>query len=247
MKRIAFIMSIAAAIFISCGPNTEKKADDQSKEEAAETIKDTNETKTIKMEMKADNMELTTIEQPEFDIITTHGTMRVRLYDKTPQHRDNFVKLVSDKYYDGIRFHRVIEGFMIQTGDPYSRDTAMINKWGTGGPDYTVPAEFVADYHHKKGALAAARKGDLANPKKASSGSQFYIVHDPENCAHLDGQYSIFGEVVSGLEIIDKIATVDTDRYDRPYEDVIINTIKPVVELAPKAEEAAKVDSTKTE
>jgi cyclophilin family peptidyl-prolyl cis-trans isomerase len=199
------------------------------------------------MEMKADNMELTTIEQPEFDIITTHGTMRVRLYDKTPQHRDNFVKLVSDKYYNGIRFHRVIEGFMIQTGDPYSRDTAMINKWGTGGPEYTVPAEFVADYHHKKGALAAARKGDLANPKKASSGSQFYIVHDPENCAHLDGQYSIFGEVVSGLEVIDKIATVDTDRYDRPYEDVIINTIKPVVELAPKAEEPAKVDSTKTE
>ena len=247
MKRIAFMMSIAAAIFISCGPNTEKKADDQSKEEAAETTKDTNETMTIKMEMKADNMELTTIEQPEFDIITTHGTMRVRLYDKTPQHRDNFVKLVSDKYYNGIRFHRVIEGFMIQTGDPYSRDTAMINKWGTGGPEYTVPAEFVADYHHKKGALAAARKGDLANPKKASSGSQFYIVHDPENCAHLDGQYSIFGEVVSGLEIIDKIATVDTDRYDRPYEDVIINTIKPVVELAPKAEEPAKVDSTKTE
>jgi cyclophilin family peptidyl-prolyl cis-trans isomerase len=247
MKRIAFMMSIAAAIFISCGPNTEKKADNQSKEEAAETTKDTNETMTIKMEMKADNMELTTIEQPEFDIITTHGTMRVRLYDKTPQHRDNFVKLVSDKYYNGIRFHRVIEGFMIQTGDPYSRDTAMINKWGTGGPEYTVPAEFVADYHHKKGALAAARKGDLANPKKASSGSQFYIVHDPENCAHLDGQYSIFGEVVSGLEIIDKIATVDTDRYDRPYEDVIINTIKPVVELAPKAEEPAKVDSTKTE
>ena len=247
MKRIAFMMSIAAAIFISCGPNTEKKADDQSKEEAAETTKDTNETMTIKMEMKADNMELTTIEQPEFDIITTHGTMRVRLYDKTPQHRDNFVKLVSDKYYNGIRFHRVIEGFMIQTGDPYSRDTAMINKWGTGGPEYTVPAEFVADYHHKKGALAAARKGDLANPKKASSGSQFYIVHDPENCAHLDGQYSIFGEVVSGLEVIDKIATVDTDRYDRPYEDVIINTIKPVVELAPKAEEPAKVDSTKTE
>ena len=187
------------------------------------------------------------IEEPEFDIMTTHGTMRVRLYNKTPLHRDNFVKLVSEKYYDGIRFHRVIEGFMIQTGDPYSRDTAMINKWGTGGPDYTVPAEFVADYHHKKGALAAARKGDLANPKKASSGSQFYIVHDPENCSHLDGQYSIFGEVVSGLEIIDKIATVDTDRYDRPYEDVIINTIKPVVELAPKAEEPAKVDSTKTE
>ncbi len=241
-------MSITAAMMISCGQNTEKKAEDQTKAEAVETtIKDTNENKTITMEMKTESMEMKKIEEPEFDIMTTHGTMRVRLYNKTPLHRDNFVKLVSEKYYDGIRFHRVIEGFMIQTGDPYSRDTAMINKWGTGGPDYTVPAEFVADYHHKKGALAAARKGDLANPKKASSGSQFYIVHDPENCAHLDGQYSIFGEVVSGLEIIDKIATVDTDRYDRPYEDVIINTIKPVVDLAPKAEEPAKVDSTKTE
>ena len=248
MKRFAFMLSITAAMMISCGQNTEKKAENQVEAETAETtIKDTNENKTITMEMKTESMEMKKIEEPEFDIMTTHGTMRVRLYNKTPLHRDNFVKLVSEKYYDGIRFHRVIEGFMIQTGDPYSRDTAMINKWGTGGPEYTVPAEFVADYHHKKGALAAARKGDLANPKKASSGSQFYIVHDPENCAHLDGQYSIFGEVVSGLEIIDKIATVDTDRYDRPYEDVIINTIKPVVELAPKAEEPAKVDSTKTE
>ena len=248
MKRFAFMISITAAMMISCGQNTEKKAENQVEAETVETtIKDTNENKTITMEMKTESMEMKKIEEPEFDIMTTHGTMRVRLYNKTPLHRDNFVKLVSEKYYDGIRFHRVIEGFMIQTGDPYSRDTAMINKWGTGGPDYTVPAEFVADYHHKKGALAAARKGDLANPKKASSGSQFYIVHDPENCSHLDGQYSIFGEVVSGLEIIDKIATVDTDRYDRPYEDVIINTIKPVVELAPKAEEPAKVDSTKTE
>ena len=237
MKRIAFIISLAAALTVSCGQNTEKKTDETPD---IEIQKDTNETTTTTMEMKK-------IEQPEFDIITTHGTMRVRLYDKTPLHRDNFVKLVSEKYYDGIRFHRVIEGFMIQTGDPLSRDTSMINKWGTGGPDYTVPAEFVDDYHHKKGALAAARKGDLANPKKASSGSQFYIVHDPENCAHLDGQYSIFGEVVSGLEIIDKIATVDTDRYDRPYEDIIINTIKPTVELAPAEEAPAQIDSTKTE
>lgn len=237
MKRIAFIISLAAALTVSCGQNTEKKMDETPD---IEIQKDTNETTTTTIEMKK-------IEQPEFDIITTHGTMRVRLYDKTPLHRDNFVKLVSEKYYDGIRFHRVIEGFMIQAGDPLSRDTSMINKWGTGGPDYTVPAEFVDDYHHKKGALAAARKGDLANPKKASSGSQFYIVHDPENCAHLDGQYSIFGEVVSGLEIIDKIATVDTDRYDRPYEDIIINTIKPTVELAPAEEAPAQIDSTKTE
>jgi cyclophilin family peptidyl-prolyl cis-trans isomerase len=243
MKRFAFIMSIVAAITISCGQNVENKKKDTSKVNAPETQAKENTTR--KMEMKAENMEMKKIEQPEFDIITTHGTMRIRLYDKTPLHRDNFVKLVSEKYYDGIRFHRVIEGFMIQTGDPYSRDTAMINKWGTGGPDYTIPAEFIKEYHHNKGAIAAARKGDLANPRKASSGSQFYIVHDPQNCAHLDGQYSIFGEVVQGLEIIDQIATLATDNYDRPYEDVIINTIKPVVELAPVKATPAQTDSTK--
>lgn len=174
-------------------------------------------------------MENTQINEPEFDIVTTHGTMRVKLYSKTPKHRDNFKKLVAEKYYDDIRFHRVIEGFMIQAGDPFSRDTSMINMWGQGGPDYTVPAEFVNEYWHKKGALAAARKGDMANPKKASSGSQFYIVHDENACLHLDGQYSIFGEVVEGLDVIDKIASVPVDRMDRPYEDVKIITVKPVV------------------
>ena len=183
--------------------------------------------------------------EPEFDIITTHGTMRVKLYSKTPKHRDNFVKLVKEKYYDGVRFHRVIEGFMIQTGDPFSRDTSLINKWGQGGPDYTVPAEFVNEYWHKKGALAAARKGDMANPTKASSGSQFYIVHDEMSCLHLDGQYSIFGEVTDGLDVIDVIAAVPTDMYDRPYEDVIIQTVVPVGEEAPVVEEA--VDTTKAE
>ena len=104
----------------------------------------------------------------------------------------------------------------------------MISMWGQGGPDYTVPAEFVNEYWHKKGALAAARKGDMANPKKASSGSQFYIVHDENACLHLDGQYSIFGEVIEGLEVIDKIAAVPVDRMDRPYEDVIILSVTPV-------------------
>ena len=189
-------------------------------------------------------MENAQITEPVFDIVTTHGTMRVKLYNKTPKHRDNFVKLVKEKYYDGIRFHRVIEGFMIQTGDPFSRDTTLINKWGQGGPDYTIPAEFVSEYWHKKGALAAARKGDMANPTKASSGSQFYIVHDENACLHLDGQYSIFGEVIDGLNIIDKIAVVPTDMYDRPYEDVIIQTIKPVI-TEPEVTEVA--DTTKTE
>ena len=224
------MLATMASAAISCGSFGGKK-------NASETELD-DSTKT------AMEMERMRKEEPEFIIETTHGTMKVKLYSKTPQHRDNFAKLVSEKYYDGIRFHRVIEGFMIQTGDPFSRDTAMINSWGTGGPDYTVPAEFIAEYGHKKGALAAARKGDMANPKKASSGSQFYIVHDPNSCRHLDGQYTVFGEVTEGLEVIDAIATVATDRYDRPYEDVMILSIKPayVPEETPEA-----IDSTATE
>lgn len=202
-------------------------------------------------EQSAENqtdMENTIIAEPEFEIVTTHGTMKMKLYSKTPKHRDNFVKLVKEKYYDGIRFHRVIEGFMIQAGDPFSRDTSKIDLWGQGGPDYTVPAEFVNEYWHKKGAIAAARKGDMANPKKASSGSQFYIVHDENACLHLDGQYTIFGEVTEGLEVIDRIASVAVDRYDRPYEDVIIETIRPVVqELEVKVDSTNVQDTTKAE
>lgn len=191
-------------------------------------------------------MENTVIAEPQFDMVTSHGTMRIKLYSMTPKHRDNFVKLVKENYYDGLRFHRVIEGFMIQGGDPYSRDTAKVDLWGQGGPDYTVPAEFVNQYWHKKGAIAAARKGDMANPKKASSGSQFYIVHDENACLHLDGQYSIFGEVIEGLDVIDKIATVETDYYDRPLEDVMIIKVVPV-EVEPEEVPAQPSDSTKTE
>ena len=214
MKRIIYcsiIMAMVAIAAASCSSCSSRGQQDSAANESTE-------------------MENAKINEPEFDIVTTHGTMRVKLYSKTPKHRDNFKKLVAEKYYDGIRFHRVIEGFMIQAGDPFSRDTAKINMWGQGGPDYTVPAEFVNEYWHKKGALAAARKGDMANPTKASSGSQFYIVHDENACLHLDGQYSIFGEVVEGLDVIDKIATVETDYYDRPMEDVMIIKVVPVDE-----------------
>ena len=231
MKRIltgTIILSALILALASCGPRGGKKAADAQADSLA----------------TAKAMENKMIQEPEFDIVTTHGTMRVKLYSKTPKHRDNFVKLVKDNYYDGVRFHRVIEGFMIQTGDPYSRDTSMISRWGQGGPDYTVPAEFVNEYWHRKGALAAARKGDMANPTKASSGSQFYIVHDENACLHLDGQYSIFGEVIDGLNVIDRIAVVPTDMYDRPYEDVIIETIRPVVAELEVSEAA---DTTKTE
>ena len=191
----------------------------------------------IKMENKI-------IEEPEFDIITNMGTMRIKLYSKTPKHRDNFVKLVAEHFYDSLLFHRVIDGFMIQGGDPYTKDTSKVALYGQGGPDYTIPAEFVSEYWHKKGAIAAARKGDMANPKKASSGSQFYIVQDENNCLHLDGQYSIFGETIEGLDVIDRIAKVPTDRYDRPLQDVRIITIKPVEPEIP--EEATPADSTST-
>lgn len=189
-------------------------------------------------------MENKIIEEPEFDIITNMGTMRIKLYSKTPKHRDNFVKLVAEHFYDSLLFHRVIDGFMIQGGDPYTKDTSKVALYGQGGPDYTIPAEFVSEYWHKKGAIAAARKGDMANPKKASSGSQFYIVQDENNCLHLDGQYSIFGETIEGLDVIDRIAKVPTDRYDRPLQDVRIITIKPVEPEIP--EEAAPADSTST-
>ena len=232
MKRIIFItavLAVMASASVSCGSfGGKKNANEAELDDSTKTA----------MEMERMRKEM-----PEFIIETTHGTMKIRLYDKTPQHRDNFAKLVSENYYDGIRFHRVIEGFMIQTGDPFSRDTALINSWGTGGPDYTVPAEFIAEYGHKKGAIAAARKGDMANPKKASSGSQFYIVHDPNVCRQLDGQYTVFGEVTEGLEVIDAIAAVDTDRYDRPYEDVIIISIKKVEYEEP----AAPADTTVVE
>ena len=118
------------------------------------------------------------------------------------------------------------------------------------GPGYTVPAEFVNEYWHKKGALAAARKGDMANPRKASSGSQFYIVHDENACLHLDGQYTIFGEVIEGLDVIDRIATVATDRYDRPYEDVMIISVKQIGLPEPPAQAdstAVSPDTTSAE
>ena len=219
MKRIVLIIAAALAI-ASCACRNES-------DQAAETQTE---------------MENTQIAEPMFDMVTSHGTMRLKLYSMTPKHRDNFVKLVKEHYYDGLRFHRVIEGFMIQGGDPYSRDTSKANLWGQGGPDYTVPAEFVNQYWHKKGAIAAARKGDMANPTKASSGSQFYIVHDENACLHLDGQYSIFGEVIEGLEVIDKIATVETDYYDRPMDDVMIIKVVPVDE-----EPVQAVDSTNVE
>ncbi len=156
----------------------------------------------------------------KFIIKTSVGDIAIALYDDTPLHRDNFVKLVKEGYYDGIRFHRVIEGFMIQTGDPLSRHDDKRSLHGTGGPDYQIPAEI--KHPNKKGTLAAARNN---NPQKASSGSQFYI-NQADN-TFLDGEYTVFGVVESGIEIVDAIAVVDTDFNDNPISPVTIETITP--------------------
>ena len=172
-------------------------------------------------------------------IKTSMGTIKALLYNDTPKHRDNFLKLVDEGWYNGSPFHRVIKEFMIQGGQ---------NQDGRLDPGYTVPAEFKANHFHKKGALAAARQADQVNPKKASSGSQFYIVQGKvydeqamdmmesrmgERQAYmtvggtpfLDGEYTVFGEVIEGLDVVDKIAAVETGRMDVPVKPVTIISV----------------------
>lgn len=179
-------------------------------------------------------------------IETPLGNMVGQLYDATPQHQDNFVKLAEKGYFDSLLFHRVIEGFMIQGGDPQSRSAAPGAMLGSGGPDYTLPAEFVDTLAHVKGAIAAARTN---NPEKRSSGSQFYIVQgQPVDAAQLDQiesrgnfryptsvreryyraggtpfldqNYTVFGQIIEGLDVLDQIAAVRTGANDRPQQDV---------------------------
>ena len=179
-------------------------------------------------------------------ITTDMGEIVIRLSDKTPLHRDNFIKLVDEHFYDSLLFHRVIAGFMIQGGDPDSKNAPPDIMLGKGNVSYTIPAEFDSTLYHKKGALAAARNN---NPEKASSGCQFYIVHgkkyaDDEldmiekqkgvyfssakrmtykmlgGTPNLDMNYTVFGEVESGIEVVDQIARVQKDNSNRPVKDV---------------------------
>lgn len=187
---------------------------------------------------------------------TSMGDIILRLSDSTPLHRDNFLKLVKRGFYDSVLFHRVINNFMVQAGDPNSKTATAGKPLGGGGPGYTIPAEFRTSLFHKKGALAAARQNDDVNPEKASSGSQFYISQGKKftdggldsletlrlkgkkivaehrevyknvgGTPHLDQNYTVFGEVVNGIEVVDKMAIVPTSRgadRDRPIEDVKI-------------------------
>lgn len=192
--------------------------------------------------------------RPRVEIRTELGTIIVELYNETPQHRDNFLKLVKEHYYDSLLWHRIIPAFMVQGGDPDSKRAQPGQPLGMGGPGYTVPAEIDPRFIHKKGALAAARQGDQVNPERRSSGSQFYIVqgktytaaemqmmadrmsrsgatftYTPEmieaytklgGAPHLDGSYTIFGEVVEGLDVIDRLVAVQRNPQDRPLTDV---------------------------
>lgn len=192
---------------------------------------------------------------PIIEIETDMGNIEVQLYAATPKHRDNFVKLVKSNFYSGTLFHRVINTFMIQAGDPDSKGAKSGVVLGNGGPGYNVPAELEADYYHTKGALAAARMPDQVNPKKESSGSQFYIVQGSKvtdqlldkvesmygfkytdaqrelykkvgGTPHLDKNYTIFGQVISGMEVVEKIAAVRTDANNRPGEDIKIKKMR---------------------
>lgn len=152
-------------------------------------------------------------------IYTKFGSIHLLLFDDTPLHRDNFVKLIDEQFYDSTIFHRVLENFMIQGGDPNSKPNAK-GSIGRGNPGYSIQAEINDKYKHDKGMLAAARLGDNVNPKKESSGSQFYIVQNNEGAHHLDNNYTIFGKVLKGLEVVDEIAQQEVKQGGRPLEDI---------------------------
>ncbi len=227
MKKQVIFSTIILFVMISCGLTTANNQNEETSGSKNEPVQ----------------------QRPRVEISTTYGKMIVELYNETPLHRDNFLKLVNEGFYDGTLFHRVIQGFMIQGGDPDSKTATRGQTLGMGGPAYNIPAEFVPALFHKKGALSAARMGDQVNPARESSGSQFYIVQGrpfsaeeldnfeqrsgnpftPEQRSiyttiggtpHLDHAYTVFGHVVEGLDVLDKIAAVSKDRRDRPIEDI---------------------------
>lgn len=160
---------------------------------------------------------------PQEEIIqisTQYGDMYLWLYKATPLHRANFLKLAKDSFYNNTTFHRIISGFMIQGGDPNSKDTDSTND-GTGDPGYTIPAEIRDTIKHDRGALAAARLADAVNPTKASSGSQFYICHSKSGTQGLNNQYTVFGMVMKGLNVIDSVVIQPKNKStNRPYKDI---------------------------
>lgn len=193
------------------------------------------------------------ITKPTIAIFETNkGIIKIKLYEETSMHKENFVRLVNQGFYNGLLFHRTIKNFMIQTGDPNSKNSKPGEPLGTGGPGYTIPAEFYPHLYHKKGAVAAARLSDNVNPNRESSGSQFYIVQGKKftreqltamensnrhirfseqqikdytsigGTPELDYSYTVFGEVIDGFNVIDSIAESSTDERNRPLENITI-------------------------
>lgn len=244
--RTKFILLVAgiACFAASCGGGSSKK---------------TTEGTDAKVEQQPQAAEKVAIpenlsEEPVVELQTTMGNIKVKLYKDTPLHRDNFIKLVSEGFYSGVLFHRVIKDFMIQGGDPESANAPADMSLGNGGPGYNIAAEILPNRFHKKGVIAAARKDDSVNPNRESSGSQFYIVQgqvfddatldaiEQKNAVkftkeqrdiyktvggtpHLDTKYTVYGEVIEGLDVVDAIAGVATGANNRPVSDVKINRI----------------------
>jgi cyclophilin family peptidyl-prolyl cis-trans isomerase len=245
MNKMKTLITLALVCFFATAVNAQVKKPVVKKATTTKTtIRKTNPAKTAPVVKKEVKLPGTRVK-----ITTDSGVMVIRLYDKTPQHRDNFIKLANEHFFDSLLFHRVIQGFMIQGGDPQSKYAQPGQMLGSGDVGYTIPAEFDTSFIHKRGALSAARMGDQMNPLKASSGCQFYIVQgktwtdaDLNNMEmnrgakyspaqrniyktiggtpFLDMGYTVFGEVESGLEVIDKIASVSKDGNDRPLGNV---------------------------
>lgn len=230
MKKILKISAIFfAAFFLSAcsGPQVKNQnQDDISKKlntnnQPAKNMENKNNQQAEKTNPAEENNSY--LEKYNTAVINTnYGKIKLKFYSEdAPKTVNNFFKLAEEKFYDGIKFHRVIKGFMIQGGDPNSKD----NNWeddGLGGPGYTVPAEI--KMKNKRGTIATARTGDQINPKRESSGSQFYI-NTADNVS-LDGQYTVFGEVTEGMDVVDKIENVKTNENDHPTSDVVIQRIE---------------------
>lgn len=245
MKNVMLIISM---LLVCCGVSAQTAKNVGKAGTTIKTAKNVGKVTTVKAE-----------ERPEVLIETTMGNIRVALYNETPLHRDNFLKLIREyHYYDSLLFHRVIPDFMIQAGDPYSKNAQKGAVLGDHSLDYTIPAEIrLPQIYHKRGALAAAREPDMVNPKRESSSSQFYIVYGRKQderglqrgrdnlrqlfgdsiqmtdemreayitvggTPHLDGGYTVFGEVLEGMDVVDRIQRVERDANDRPLEDVRI-------------------------
>lgn len=228
MGLAALLLSFFAFV---CGNDKTETTDVKKQDNTTQT--QTNQTQTqTQQQKKTDSMTTKTDttdskdkkNSKESNIVvlkTSMGDIEIELFEKdAPQHVANFKKLVNSGFYEGTTFHRVIQGFMIQGGDPNSKDSDRSND-GQGGPGYTVPAEIKAK--HELGSLAGARMGDAVNPKKESSGSQFYIVTG--DASHLDGQYTVYGKVTKGMDIAYKIEKVKKDGMDNPIDKITIQKI----------------------